>query len=669
MATTRTNPLADLSTRLGLRFGRSAPTAADRLDRLYQAAGGSRFETVRSGPELTNKLLDVITTRGHSLSLGLPGCGKTHCAIDSLNEAVRRRSLKAYRMVTATKDLAGETLFDPILRVDAKAEKYISIDPAVVADLVGRDALLPMSEKMTREDAIARWQEMEKDGPVWCGVLLDELTRATPQFVDHLLPVLEHFVIVLDGKPHFCPIVWLFAGNPPGMDSTASVLTPAFFSRLALRINLLDVDLDTQAELITGPRARAAADPRGAAAARVEARAAAAARVEVRAADPRNYPEHSRPPAEMVRLAAAIRYLCWGIPVDRKGCAWLPEHVKALIREAAELDDDLKFVMIKLGELQHFGPDSRRVTAWVLNAQADAAARNEPFSEEHLLRTCQDTLQLGAKDTFTEGHRPDLMRDKVKCLLVVAHIALTNEKVRERLLRRTDSRDLAASVAPRLFADPRADDTDRLGRQIDAHHRRLVAVRHPEAAARKEALVDFLNRVARLNPRTHDPAAAVVTAAAPLLVGERFATDADREFFAALAATGRFTSLGRAVAELVQVKPGRERPVAVGERVRVAALSAPLFSRPPLPKRLSDLLAQHPIAEPHLVEFIRLCEALLGDATDDAAAVAAGDVWNEHFAARPDAERAAALAVFDDLASDFSLTLQERVRNFRQGVK
>jgi MoxR-like ATPase len=633
---------------LGLVSGKRRRTApVDRVDELYETANGARFEVVRSGAALENALYDVLVARGHSLVLGLPGCGKTHNAEAAAERAVKAGVINAYRIITATKDLVGETLFEPRLRLDAKAEKYIQIDPAVITELVGWDALVRKEPGVTREQAKAKW---DRQPGVYVAIILDEVTRCAPQFADHLLGPMEHFLITVDGKNYYAPILWIFCGNPPGMDSTTSVLTPAFYSRLALRINLLDVDVDTQVTVITGPRLQSAAAAAG-------------------------LPAHARPPADLVRLAAGIRYLCWGLPLDRKGLSWLPGSARALIAEAARLDDTLQFLMEEIGKILVFGPDSRRTTSWLLLAQQRAAALGRAFADEDLLATVQATVQLGSKDTFTEGHRPDLMARKVKLLYLIAHHALANPKVRELLLRCNEPGHLAEFLAPVLFnGDATRQRVGDLTGLLAGHREALRTDQHPEAEARARAAVTFFHRAAQLNRERLTPAdveAAVRELAErgaypgeALFQDGRFATWADRELLAGLARLDedRLTAVGRAVTGLLRAPtdPERERPILLQEQVRRALRSAGLKDPEDFRGTLTAAAGRDPCLEPHLDALAGLIRAVL-EADTEGAAIAAGlDRWERGFAAADKATREGAFRLLHAVRRKVQFGLQGR---------
>lgn len=572
----------------------------------YHQLNRSELEVISNGKPLEDELYDAIRTRQHTLVISMPGCGKTHNANEAARRALNDNIIGGIIHVEGSKDLMASALFeDDITIMEGGNEKVKVIPSRLRKELEGA---FKNTKAYKLEKAEAEWQPTD-----YRVVILDEITRCSATFIDRLFTILNDQKATIQGNDVLMPVVFLLLGNPPGMDSTTSAFSHAFLARIFQRIVIRDVDLDTQASLFTKNFVE-------------------------RAFKKGQFPEYAKPNDDLMWLASAVRYWTWGLPLDRKGLAQLPDSAKQLIQEATTRVPELKAMMEVMGTLVTFGHDSRKPPRWLAASMGLAYRMRETISEKHLLRTAINCLSIGTKDNFSEGTEPDLQRLKEELIYSMAHITLTHPKLRDLILKRSPTR-LAGLLLEKCFrvqlnnadatADARKAFVQLLKEKLDQHVKHLSDTNHPEANARQTLVQQYLCEILNqnLNQKLPDLKANLLKVAKSegnrdraildTIDGEGtvFSVQADRDLLAALTnvailkqslqaaigTTGTVTllelqPLGEALAELAKTR------VAIVDQMRTAtaANSAALDFVIELRAMLKDRNSQYAFLQDHL---------------------------------------------------------------------
>jgi hypothetical protein len=523
--------------------------------------------------------------REPALIIGPPGVGKTYAAKDLMDAGL----LKGFEVITGCKDFTPDALFDAVLVISETAEKYVRMLPSLVRKHVG-EWMIPIDE-CTPEEAMQRWPDN-----AWYLIIFDEATRATPAFIDALLPVCNDFQVTVEGQTFYAPVLVISLGNPAGMDASTAAFTHAYTSRQFARLTMYQPGPEEIAQTYSLPGVRRDAERLG-------------------------IPPSSQPSEADAVLACAVITLLWGLPLDRKGMACLAADALDLIAEMEKRDPELAKLQRELGQLVHFSCDPRKGRRWLTTAQHEAASEGVPFGIDHLAATAVQCLAVGVKPTFSEGQEPHLQLRLEELIDEIARRALRSRALRELLAERARRRQgeespelLADTVAPKLFDDGKAR-LPLLRRLLAQHERQLREDEVPDRELRTRGLAMFLRRGAALSPEL--PTADLHTGARTLaartesavLENGDFLTRADRQFFQEVANAGQLTAVGLALAALTRRADGMPTLLSVEEETRLACLTYRWVK--PYEAELADCVKRHPVWRDRVEQAARVLDGAL----------------------------------------------------------
>jgi hypothetical protein len=561
-----------------------------------------------SAAELEDIFYGWIQRRTPAICIGPPGVGKTYAAEKAAQRAVKEKIIFGYEILTGTKELSPDVLFEPRLIVTEKPPKYIKMLPSLIKKHCGNFLL----DKATNSDLVT-WPPKQ-----WFLLLIDEATRCSPTFLDACLGLLNNFSVNLEGETSFAPFLIILLGNPAGMDASTAAFSNAVTSRLYERVTMYQPGPEELAMVYTkGDLVRDAA------------------RLMIG--------EIHRPSDDEVRLIAAAVTLTWGLPLDRKGIASLSDDACGLLAAVEAKDTKLAGLMRELGELVHFGADPRRCRRWGVSAMERSRRENVPFSLAHLVETAVDCLAIAGKQTFSEGQEPHSFK-KFERLLVAVVERFFNNKALHRLVLDPSSRPidlaepvrLAEYIAPALLVSVTAEGKAALERLIRDHHRQLVAEEVADVERRRRLLAEFLRSATRIVANQAQPESVVAARvlarnAHSRLIAldgseldesrkkidvEGFETNAARDLIRKFAIINGLSAIGQAVAAISLNDDGTEVPLIFAEEVRLALKDDPRLASYRV--ELEKVLRRHPL--------FRGCAEKVAIVLKEALSISPGDV-------------------------------------------
>ncbi|HBJ34328.1 MAG TPA: hypothetical protein DDZ51_06105, partial [Planctomycetaceae bacterium] len=238
-------------------------------------------------------------------------------------------------------------------------------------------------------------------------IFIDEITRANPTLLDDLLEKLENNTFLIEGRKYRRDdILFLFACNPAGMDSTCVTLSAAFKSRIAETWTLFNADIDVLADVYV-PEAIdkwVAAHPELA---------------------PRELPSQ-----QLIQRCVVAWQLLFGYPVDdRAAYANVPQESRQLIETLVAIDPELKKDLLNIGADTVRGPDARKPKQWLIAAMRTS---REEVTIDALIRKSVDVLAGGFRLRFVEDQAKRL-EELHKAVQRVVHRVLTNPDLMRRI--------------------------------------------------------------------------------------------------------------------------------------------------------------------------------------------------------------------------------------------